>query len=360
MKKIIIIGSSIAGSYAACLLAGPCDVTVYEQKSKKDIGKKLCANVVTPTFLECIKKIELNPKKYIISEFSKANFFSKSNKVSLKTREFKIDRTKLVPDMINLAQKRGAKFVFNTEFADFERKDDGLKVSLSKNKKEIFDACDILIGADGALSNVAKKAGLWDKREFLLVVHTEVPVRKLKLEKENYYIYAGSKKGYYSYIFPSKGKAVIGIGDRPERVKEEYKSFLKFLKVKGGKVMAAMIPQPKIVHFQKNLFLIGDAGCYVKFSGGGIIPAMISAEGAKDVILNRDFRKIKELNKRTFINRIATKTMFKMGDKDYDELLEVFKSKQYGDILEKRDKLGKKEYLSLINLKILKFLLKLL
>jgi len=357
MKKVIIIGSSIAGSYAACLLAGPCDVTVYEQKSKEDIGKKLCANVVTPTFLEYIKKIKLNPKKYIVSEFSKANFFSKSNKVSLKTREFKIDRTKLVPDMINLAQKRGAKFVFNTEFVDFERKDNGFKVKFRNGKTEY---CNILIGADGALSNVAKKAGLWNKRKFCLVVHTEVPARKLKLEKESYYIYAGSKKGYYSYIFPSKNRAVIGVGDRPEKVTEEYKRFLEFLKIKGEKVMAAMIPQPKIIHFQKNLFLLGDAGCYVKFSGGGIIPAMISAEGAKDVILNRDFRKIKKLNKRTWVNRIVTKVILKMNDHDFDNLLEVFKSKQYENVIEKRDEFGKKEYLKLLNFKFLKFLLKLL
>lgn len=357
MKKVIIIGASIAGASAACMLAEHCNVIVYEQKARKDIGKKVCANVVTNSFLKYAKMLGLNPKKYIVHRFNRAIGFSESNKVEFKTEEFRINRENLIRDLIKLAVKHGAKFVFNTEFKKFEKKDG--KYIIKFNNKE--DSCDILVGADGALSNVAKKSSLWNNRRLYLVMHTEIPFRaakKLNIDRKTYYIYFGRKTGYYGYIFPYKNKIVIGAGDEIYKAKEKYRDFLKFVGIKGGKTNAALVPEPKVIPWKKDLFLIGDAGCNIKFSGGGIVPSMIAAIALKEVIVDKDYKRIKNLNKRTLINRIGTKLIKKWNDEDFDNILEILKDEKFKDIVMRRDEFKKADYLKILDLRLLKFFLK--
>ena len=366
MKKIIIIGSSIAGASAACLLAGHCDVKVYEQKPKFEVGKKFCANVVTPSFLKYAQKMGLNPKRFVLDRFEKAYGFSENNNITFRTREFKIDRQKLIPEIIDKAQKNGAKFVFNAEFVDFEKKEGKFIVKLRKENKNFFDTCDILVGADGASSSVAKKAGLWKNRRHLLVMQTEIPfknLKKIKISKRSYHIYFSKKAGYtgyYAYIFPYKDKVVIGTGNRIEKCKENYNNFLKFLGVKGGKIQAALVPEPKVIPWKDDLFLIGDAGCQIKFSGGGIVPAMIAAFALKDAVLYKEFAKIKKLNRRTFMNHLVARAIESLDDKDFDSLLEVLKKEKFSDIVIRRDELGRKDYFKLFDRRLLRFLLKII
>ncbi len=363
MKKIIIIGSSIAGASAAFFLAPYADIVVYEKKSKKDIGNKVCANVVTSLFLKYAKQLNINPKEVIVSEFNKAIGFSENNKVVFKTKEFRINRCKFIEQVIKNAQKKGVKFVFNAEFIDYAKKREGFIVKLKRGNKTITENSDILVGADGALSNVAKKAGLWENRRLFLVMHTEIPLnsfKKFRIDKKAYYIFFGRKKGYYGYIFPYKNKIVIGAGDRVEALKSRYKDFLKFMGVKSREAHGALVPEPKVIPQKENLFLIGDAGCHIKFSGGGIIPSMMAAEAIKEIIINNNYKKLKELNRRTVINKIAARLIENLNDRDFNKLLEILKDKKFSDVVSKRDKFGKKEYFAALDFRILKLLIKLI
>ena len=359
--KIVIIGSSIAGASAALLLAGKADVVVYEQKARKDIGKKLCLNNVTVSFLGYARKLGLNPRKYIGSISEKAIIKSSSKELRFKTKEFKIDRAMLIGDLIRKAERKGARFYFNVEFVNVKQ-NSKLRVTLKKGKQKINDYADILIGADGALSEVAKKSGLWENRKLYLILQKEVPLKKLKLriEKNAYYVYVGRKYGYFSYIFSYKGNAVIGLADNTETANTKFKILLKELKLDSKNLNAALVPEPKIIPQKNNLFLIGDAGCDVKFSGGGIIPAITSAFAVREAIINKNRRELKKLRKKIFINRLILKAIKRMSDNDFDYLLETMKDKKFFGILEKRDELEKRDYLKLIDLRLLKFVPKLI
>jgi flavin-dependent dehydrogenase len=359
--KVVIIGSSIAGASAALLLAGKANVVVYEQKARKDIGKKVCLNNVTASFLGHARKLGLKPEKYLASISNKSIIKSPNNEVGFRTKEFKIDRAKLVEDLIRKAEKKGARFYFNIEFVDVI-KNNKFRVTLKKGKQKINDYADILIGADGALSKVSKKAGLWKNRKLYLILQKEVPLNrlKLKIEKNTYYVYIGRKYGYFSYIFPYKGKAVIGLADKTETANAKFKMLLKELKLDSKNLSAALVPEPKIIAQKNNLFLIGDAGCNVKFSGGGIIPAITSAFAVKEAIINKNCRELKKMRKKIFINKLILKAIKKMGDNDFDSLLETMKDSKFFSILEKRDELEKKDYLKLLDLRLMRFIPKLL
>jgi len=361
-KKIVIIGSSIAGASLAYFLARHAEVTVYEQKPQEMLGEKACANIVTPSFLKYAKHFGLNPWQFIVSKFQKANFFSLNNQLSWKTNEFKIDREKFLDKLISRAEKKGAEFNFNCEFINYTLEGDKFVVILEKDNKKFVENADILVGADGALSRVAKQADLWKNRKFFLVMQTEIPLKNLKnlhLEKNAYSIYLGKMFGYYGYIFPFKNKAIMGVGDRIDKAKKYFSNMLKFFKVKSGRIQAALVPEPKVITSKKNLFLIGDASCNVKFSAGGIIPAIMEAEALKELIINDDLRKIKKLRKGIFLNKLVTKAILKSKDKDFDNLLQIFKDKKFSEILKNRDEFGKSDYLKALDVRFLKFMSKL-
>ena len=375
--KVAIIGSSIAGASAALLLAGHANVSVYEQKAKKDLGKKTCLNNVTGSFLEYARKLGLKSEKYIRSISNRAIIKSESNEIKFKTKEFKIDRQKFLDDLIDKAEKKGAKFYFNVNFSStrmishsgcpknaghffgFE-KTKKFKISLKKGNKKINVYADVLIGADGAMSKVAEQLGI--KKRLYLILQKEVSLSKLKLkiEKNTYYVYVGKKYGYFSYIFPYRGKAIIGFADKTEKANSDFRRLLKELRLDSKNLGAALVPEPKVIKQKNNLFLIGDAGCNTKFSGGGIVPGMIAAFAARDAILHKDYRGFKKLNSKIRLNRLIFKAVKKMKDKDFDYLLEVLKNKKFSGLLEKRDKFGKSDYMKALDLRFLRFFPKLL
>jgi len=360
--RVIIIGSSIAGASAALALSKYANVNVFEQKKKQDIGKKLCANVVTPSFFNYSKELGLDAKQFIASKFSKAVFISKSNGLFLRTKEFRIDRQKFLDAAIKKAAGQGAKFYFETEFLDFKREKNKFVIYLRKGKKNVSVKADALIGADGALSRVAEKANLSKGRKNFLVMQSEVPLKSLKfrVDRDAYYIHLNREFGYYSYIFPFKDKAIIGSGNIIERAKENYSNFLKFLEVHPKKISAALIPFPQKTHFRKNLVLIGDAAGSVKFSGGGIVPSMADAIAARNLLIRKDSDNFRVAKNRIFMNRLASKVFLKMKDKDLDYLLDVMKDKKFSGLLEKRDKFGKGDYSKALDIRFWRFLPKLL
>lgn len=356
MKRIIIIGSSIAGVSMANFLAGHCEIEVYEQKQRKDIGKKVCANVVTINFFKYARILKLNPEKYVTSKFNKAVGISENQIAEFKTNEFRIDREKLIEDLIKKAEKRGVRFNFEANFKEF-KEEKGRFIVRIDDKIEI---CDILIGADGPLSKVAKQAGLWKDRKLLLMMQSEIPLKKLNIEEDSYCVYLGREKfGYYSYIIPSGKKAIIGMGDKAEDAKKKYEKFLGILNVKNIKKSGALIPEPQVIPQKKNLFVIGDAGCHVKFSGGGIIPAIMAAEAVSEIIIKRDYTKLKILDRRTYTNNLAAKIIWKFKEKDFDHLLNVLKDRKFDNLLEKRDEFSKKDYISFMDIRLMRYLLKL-
>ena len=356
--KVIIIGSSVAGSAAAYLLAREgVEVVVYEKKARKDIGKKVCANVLTFMIKDILQDFGINPKEMIKNHYHTFNVFSKNNKVSFQTEEYEFDRTRLLEKLITKAEASGAKLVFNTNFTDFKKKDGKFSVMLSKGKRDFEDSCDFLVGADGALSEVAKKAGLWENRKFFLTLQAKVS-RNIKNkqylpDKNGYNIFLGKDFGYYSYLFSSKNGLVVGLGDRPNRdVKKKFENLLKLIGIGKAKIEGALFPEPQVLRMKPGIFLIGDAGCQIKFTGGGIIPAFMAAKSVKEILVNKNWESYDKMNSRIKMNGLAAKFFENMSDKRASHVLEIFKDKKFRNFPKYRDYISKKDLKKLLSPKV--------
>ncbi|MFH0831923.1 MAG: NAD(P)/FAD-dependent oxidoreductase [archaeon] len=336
-QKAVIIGGSIAGLAAACLLGRHMDILVVEQKPCSQICNKICANIVTSKFLNLAGELGINPRKVVSRKFSRAEFYSETSSVNIPIGDYEINRKELISSLIKKAQDTGVRFIFNARFIDVRKSGD---VLIGKNRRKITEHADFVIGADGALSNVAKKSGLWQNRKFWLAVKANVPA-KAKISPNKYKIFFVKKFGYYSYIFPSNSGYVIGVVAQQDNAVKCFNAFAEHLGLRKPKFSAALIPQPKLIRTQKkSIFLLGDAACMVKFTGGGIVPAIESAFALRDILIYKNRKKAFELKKTIFFNHLVTKLLSKFKSKDFEILFRIA-GKVKGDAAKNRDNLSR-------------------
>ena len=167
-------------------------------------------------------------------------------------------------------------------------------------------AADVIIGADGALSPVARQAGMLDSGAALwgfavrAYVPGEVPLPLLVLlESRPWQIYPG-----YGWLFPgADGQANVGIGigmgTAPEHsvaLRDDLAGFCGLLRERGdlrrdaehGQVIGGWLRMggTGTPPATGNVLLVGDAaGLINPLQGEGIAPAMISARLAAEAVL---------------------------------------------------------------------------
>ncbi len=341
--KVCIIGAGPAGNYSAYLLAKKGH-SVFVFEKKKEIGRPIqCSGILSEYFLNFIK-----PKKeFIENTIERTRIYSPNGKyVETKIKKnYIISRYKFDNYLAELAKKQGVKYFQNHSFKRFSRGGKTILIELNNNGKTVFYKCDVLIGADGPLSPVAKAAGLFEKREY--VVGTQVQAYLENDKVVEFYPYIGC----YAWIIPINKKVVrIGVS----AYKNSPKLFRGFIERKIGKNykkkiienQSGIIPvfNPKLKLQQDNIYLIGDAGALVKAtSGGGINQSLKAATLLANCIEEKkDYNK--EVRKYMFfelkMHLVLHNIMKRFNEKDWNKLIEIFSNEKMKKILydESRDK----------------------
>lgn len=328
---ISIIGAGPIGCYLAYLLAkNGKEVSIFEEH--REIGKPVqCTGIITEDINRLIK---LN--KSIISNITtKIKIHSKNNDAELYSREIILKRDRFDKYLLNLALKEGAKLYKGYRYESFSN-----DTIYFENKKTF--KTDILIGADGPNSKVAKTNSIWKKRAFYIGVQART---KIKSEQDTYQVFLGEDfPGFFGWIVPENSKiARIGIAakNNPDLV---FKDFIKRLNInekdiieKQGGLIPLYDPEQRIQN--KNIFLIGDAAGAVKATtGGGLIPGLKSAKILANCIVNKkDY--VKEFKNKLSLSLwshlMLRKTLDKFNDKDYSILLKYVNQDKIRKILDK-------------------------
>ncbi len=334
---ISIIGAGPAGSYAAYLLSkDDQQVEVFEENST--IGDPIqCTGIVTSSIINMLKL----SNEFIVNRIKKARIYAPDNnfiEVSLNNENIILHRKKFDQHIASLAGEEGVKFYINNRFLDIKGNEMHIKDTKSNTIKKV--KTDILIGADGPNSQVAKATGLFGKREFWVGAQAVI-----KYKNDNaieFFPYVGT----IGWICPENEETVrIGICAK-YKVSECFNAFLKE-KAPGAKILerqGGLIPiyNPKIKAQKGNVYLIGDAAGHVKATTlGGIIQGMLAAEAARDSIINgKDYNKEwrKKLSKDLWLALLMRKAMDKFSHQDYDYLVKLFTQEKTKEILERYDR----------------------
>jgi len=338
-SMITIVGGGPAGSYLGYLLARQGkEVTIIEEHSK--IGSPVqCTGIVTNS-IEKFFKLE---KDIIAKKLDKVAVVSKNNRISVNVDEIVMWRDRFDRFVAEMADDEGAKIMLSHQFIGLDGRNFVI-IKDKKNNKTKKIKTDIIVGADGPYSPVAKAAAMNSGSKNYIGMQAKV---KLEMDTTAFEAYFGQDfPNFFGWVVPeSETVARLGIGC----LENAQEHFYKFLKNRTGSKdiicwESGLIPlyNPKKLIQKDNIYLIGDAAAQVKATtGGGIIPSLKAAHTLCDCIIgnknyNREFRK--NSGRELLLHLKIRNVLNKFSDRDYDRLLGLMNQEKVGKILKKYDR----------------------
>lgn len=314
MKKIIIAGCGIGGLVAAVNLCEKgFDVTIYESRSRENLGHDWCDTVYKPSFSEA--GIELpSPDNFTPYRVMCCRGPAKRIKIVAKRGDdvFRdvayIDRKVLIQHLISCAEKKGAKFVFGAKvIAPVTENGFVTGLKICTDKKESVIPADLVIDAAGMNSPVRKNLpssfGILNEIDRKDVLYT-YRVYYDKTADEN------TDPRYNAYFFHCRRRSiewvitedehidilVSGFGSLTRKdIDESVKDFRKDYPYMGDRILrggtTSKIPLRKsIPMFVANGYAaVGDSAVMIEpLSGSGIRMSFYGGKFLADTVANAD------------------------------------------------------------------------
>lgn len=303
---VTVVGAGPAGSTTAKFLSEKGFKVLLIDKDKFPRDKPCGGGIpirVLDRYPYVVRDDVIEAYSYIGTAFSptlKYKVRAERNKPLIAT----VLRKKFDSELVKIARESGAIFHDGINVSDVEISDDNARVIVEDGKP--IDS-EIIVGADGVNSIIAKKTGLCKKgTERGTCVLQEFEIDEAVLDK-----YFGKTRCCYTHlrfngilgygwVFPKKRHLNIGVGETTSSKKvkinllDYYNKYILFLKetelvpknldetpIKGGSL--PLHPLEKT--YSTRIILVGDAGGFINpLSGEGIYYAMKSGEIAAKII----------------------------------------------------------------------------
>jgi flavin-dependent dehydrogenase len=341
--KIIIIGASTPGLFAASLLSkAGADVEVYERSGALDFAPRTL--IVTEKISEVLGFV---PKEVILNEVRYVELFSKSRAttVELSRPDLIIERQKLLILLARMAEEAGAKIFLGRRFLSFTSSGNGNGNGNGNGAKGVnvvfrdSSSCmnrqaqaDVLIGADGAFSGVARSASHNGHFQTALL-QARVRINN-EIDRNTYRVWFDpARTKYFYWLIPESDEmAAVGlIADDARQAGSALKSFLQEQGMEPIDYQASMVPMHKFQYFarvneiSRNVFLIGDAAAQVKVTTvGGVVTGLRGARAVVEAILNgrKTGKEISKLKRELDLHLLVRRMLDSFDDLDYDRLID--------------------------------------
>lgn len=289
---VIVIGAGPAGSTTA-RYASKGGLKVLLIDKKKEIGIPVQCGEFLPSIeelrkmfpkVENLEELFLLSKEIISKKIKALHLFSPSGrKFQVMFDGFSIERSIFDRHLVNLAVLEGTEFLENTTVTKVEKNE-------VHTDKGSFKA-NIIVGADGPLSNTAQWLGMPKVSEFAEGITCEVP-GEFEPSMEMYF--GSVAPGGYAWIVPKENSANIGLRIQRRICKEDTKKLLDRFLIKVGcsdrkllNLSGKLIPAsgPVQLTVKNSVLLVGDAaGHSLPSNGFGVPTAMICARVAGSII----------------------------------------------------------------------------
>jgi geranylgeranyl reductase len=301
--NVIVVGANCGGSVAAGDLAAVgADVILLERDVKR---KKPCGGAIPPKAMsefgiprEIIERkvtqaAVIGPSGSSVDMNVRGTVPREDDYIIMLTREV-LDRT-----LRGKAQNAGAE-LREASFVSQEAQADGtIRVKIRyRDEREEYLNCDVLIGADGAGSSVAKSVGRPAVRYASAIQERlELPDEAMAYYENRAELYLGDdiSPDFYGWVFPKSDHVAVGTGCRPEHANASY-AYLEGVKARAGdklrgakRILLEGHPLPmtrnkKLVF--GNTLLVGDAaGMVAHTSGEGIYFSMAAGRLAAQTVV---------------------------------------------------------------------------
>ncbi|MBI4141641.1 NAD(P)/FAD-dependent oxidoreductase [Candidatus Woesearchaeota archaeon] len=328
--NISIIGAGPGGSFAAKLLAEKGhDVTIYEDHQCVGIPVQ-CTGLVTKTFLE------LHPikKEFLVNEMHKVKVIApNATNVDIPLHEYVVDRAKLDQTLCNEAINAGAQLKIHHRFVGINND----RIIIKHKGETTEKKTDIIIGADGPNSDVAKNAGIYGTRPMFIAHQVTI---KGNFDKHTFTTYFGKwAPGFFAWVVPETDtNARVGLATNYD-TKNYFNTFIKEIPGTIIDVQAGPIPWytgKETVEKDGRIFLVGDAAGLTKATtGGGIITAMKSAKILAECIeTGASYTKsLTTLRRMLWLHNVIRRVLNNFSDEDYNKLIQLMNKESVKKVL---------------------------
>ncbi len=281
------------GSYAANIISSKgWRVALIEEHRKIGIPVQ-CAGLVTPRVFEIVDK-----RLTVVNSLRGAEIYSPSGKEIVvdgkETKAVVLDRAAFDSHIAKDALFHGATSFLGSTVVNAEKKGRGIELQVQTPDKMVTLNCNILIGADGIRSNVAKWFNL-PKAESI-VKGFEAELVEVDCDRRFAKIFTGNKvaPGFFAWIIPTGEGARVGLcvsrGSAYHHFNALFQSgessrFLKrsrTVSFVAGAIPFGLLSRTATDH----VMIVGDAACQAKAStGGGIYTGLVASKICADTAI---------------------------------------------------------------------------
>ena len=208
-SEIVIVGGSAAGLYTAVRVArGGKAVRVLDARPGFDPAPR--SLIVTQHFR---KQIDGIASSCIVNEIRRFELFTdgRSAQISLREPDLIIERARLLPALAEQAKEAGAALNFNTRFLQLapNAKGIGLDVEAAGIRGKVH--AESVVGADGAVSRVARSAG-WPAADTVPLVQALVRLPKDCPQDTTRVWFVPDDTPYFYWLIPENAeRGALGI-----------------------------------------------------------------------------------------------------------------------------------------------------
>ena len=225
-REVVVVGGSAAGLYtAACVAQGGRAVRVLESKPTLDPAPRTL--IVTERFQQ---QVNGAAGASVLNQIRRFELYTdgRSASVSLKRPDLVIERSRLIRALAEEAKQAGARFDYDTRFLGLSPNGSGLQVQVDQGGRREELYAESVVGADGAVSRVARAAG-WPPVETVPLVQALVRLPKdYPLDTTRVWFVPDDTPYFYWLIPESAERGAVGaIGEHGRDIKQCFDRFLE-------------------------------------------------------------------------------------------------------------------------------------
>jgi digeranylgeranylglycerophospholipid reductase len=359
----VVVGAGPSGSAAARWIAARGFSVLLVEEHQQVGYPNHCAGLITPRTLTAAGLdaedglVENRFRGAIINSASGSEYSIGGDRV----HALAIDRPKLDVKLADEAQEAGVRLLLHTRASHFERHPGGLRVHLDNEHRRDTVETRLLIGADGARSEVGSWAQLPGPDEVIHALNVRVRLPASAPDFVEVFVGEHLAPGWFAWVIPlGDGQARLGIGTdtrSPGRCFNEWITAfpdrfrnMEILDMSGGSIPLGL---PKRA-YSDNVMLVGDAACQVKpTSGGGLYTGLRGASScaqvAADALGEDDLsaaslkryhdRWLGQMGEELELGMLLRRVFTSLEDKDFERVLRWLGNRtiqqfisEYGDI----------------------------
>jgi len=349
---VAIVGAGPAGCFVGKKLAERgIKVVIVEEHG--EVGKPVCCTGIVG--VGGLRELGIKLEKWILGRLRGAVIYSPSNNSLELTRQrveaLVIDRVKFDRSLAASASEAGATLLLNSRCLDLCF-DDGPVIKIGGGKENELKA-RVVIGADGPISVVARRAGLLKASKYIKCAQVET-MAKASDEIAEVYFGRSFAPGFFGWLVKAGDICRVGLGTTKGNPNQMLKIFISKHPVVshkvGGKAFSTcvgLIPEcmSRKIH-TGCVLLVGDAAGQVKpLTGGGIYVGLSCAKLAAEAVIKAlESGEMKRLDdyERAVMDKFGAEFKFgvcarrlfeRMSDEDLDFLIDLLNRKDIQDIL---------------------------